>query len=204
LTAKRTGPPRSRYLDLARADDFRFAVGVGFARARAFIAGLEADGMAISAIADCRGTMIGVVVSSTIFWGHLCADRIRRIVLSIGGAWLDIDSGFCQYQSATRSSASRTPPTNVKYRVRGTERSFALGRIAWRQSPNDRSVPKEALRPTMQCGPPACMGPWLCGLLLCHLRAWPTIALRGRAQFRPPATLVALLLSNTICRRVHF
>jgi hypothetical protein len=58
--------------------------------------------------------MVGWLVSRTIFSGHLCADLIRMIGLSMARCLANIAGGVGRHQSATNSKAASAPPTMIK------------------------------------------------------------------------------------------
>jgi hypothetical protein len=58
--------------------------------------------------------MVGWLVSRTIFSGHLCADLIRMIDLSMTSCLANIAGGVGRHQSAINSKAASVPPTKIK------------------------------------------------------------------------------------------
>jgi hypothetical protein len=58
--------------------------------------------------------MIGRLVSRTIFSGHLCADLIRMIDLSMTSSWETFAGRAGRHQSAINSKAASVPPTEIK------------------------------------------------------------------------------------------
>jgi hypothetical protein len=55
--------------------------------------------------------MVGWLVSRTIFSGHLCADLIRMIDLSMANSLANIAGGAGRHQPAINSKAVSVPPT---------------------------------------------------------------------------------------------
>ena len=64
--------------------------------------------------------MIGRLVSRTIFSGHLCADLIRMIDLSMTSCLPNIAGGVGRHQSAINRRTTSALPTTAKYLAMGT------------------------------------------------------------------------------------
>jgi hypothetical protein len=58
--------------------------------------------------------MVGWLVSRTTFSGHLRADLIRMIVLSMASSSANIAGGVGRHQPAMNSRAASVPPTKIK------------------------------------------------------------------------------------------
>jgi len=90
------------------------ALGAGFVGA-----------MAASAVA-AGGIIVGILVSITTFAGHLSAERMRTIVLSMEEvSELSACGGLGKYQSARTSIPNSAAPTTTKYLNTSTERPFS-------------------------------------------------------------------------------
>jgi hypothetical protein len=75
---------------------------------------------AMAAAADAAGgTMVGIVVSITTFAGHLSAERMRTIVLSMELSLWSC-GGLGKHQSAKNSIPSSATPTTTRYRNTST------------------------------------------------------------------------------------
>jgi hypothetical protein len=67
------------------------------------------------------GTIVGWLVSNSIFSGHLRSDLIRMTaVVMICGRSEKIANGAGQYQLTIKSKAASALPTNTKYLATGT------------------------------------------------------------------------------------
>src|SRR5229473_8588652 len=76
-------------------------------------------------VAVCRGTIVGRLVSKTTRSGHLRSDWILMPDLDGPASALSTSTGNFGSTSLLRSSsASRTPPTNKKYRAKGISGSL--------------------------------------------------------------------------------
>jgi hypothetical protein len=65
--------------------------------------------------------MVGLLVSRTIFSGHLRSDLIRMATLSmISGRLENLAGGSGRSQPAIKRSAASAPPTTTKYLAMGT------------------------------------------------------------------------------------
>jgi len=89
---------------------------------RASAVALRGGGVgATAAAADAAGgTMVGIVVSITTFAGHLSAERMRTIVLSMELSRLWSCGGLGKHQSAKNSIPSSATPTTTRYRNTST------------------------------------------------------------------------------------
>jgi hypothetical protein len=115
----------------SRGFGFVIAGSEGFAWASASSGGLSGCAAAVVsaaiATAGAEGAMNGcIAVSNSIFCGHLCSDRMRRVDVSIAVALLSMGGSPGRHQFATTSIASNTPATTTKYRTRGTDPALLL------------------------------------------------------------------------------
>jgi hypothetical protein len=67
------------------------------------------------------GVIVGLLVSRTIFSGHLCSDLIRMVASSmISGRSGKITGGSGKHQPAISRRTASTLPTTIKYLAMGT------------------------------------------------------------------------------------
>jgi hypothetical protein len=103
-----------------RGSDFSWAMASNFDRPDA-LSGSGTDDCATEAFMTIGGVMVGLLVSRTIFSGHLRSDLIRMIALSLisrRSGKLGGSSGNDQPAISRRIASA--PPTTIKYLAMGT------------------------------------------------------------------------------------
>jgi hypothetical protein len=116
---------------------FNLAIAPRFDCPGASSNGSGTDDCAAGGSMTTGGVMIGLLVSSTTFSGHLRADLIRMVALSmISGRSGKLSGGSGKIQPAINRRTASALPTTIKYLAMGTadsSRSLAIAVSPWQR-----------------------------------------------------------------------